>query len=197
MRIEPPMVPDQLPLAVHRCETGAFERLVETYEQPLFNYVYRLLQNAADAQEVVQDAFLRAHKALTAQYSEDRCRGLALRPWLYRIGRNLAYNKRRNKMPLREEPLPPIDDNGFLPVQLHAGRSEAERKEEVEDLERALASLPTESRDLITLRFIEELSYAEISKTTGLNEASLRGRVFRSLKLLRDALAVKGAIHEV
>lgn len=197
MRVESPTVPDQLPLAVRRCDAGAFEQLVETYEQPLYRYVHRLLQNTFDAQEVVQDTFLRAHRALTSQYSEERCRDLALRPWLFRIGRNLAYNRRRNKMPLKEEPLPPIDDNGFLPIQLHAAGSELERKEEIDILERALSTLPTESRDLITLRFIEELSYAEISKTTGLNESSLRGRVFRSLKLLRDGLAGKGAIHEV
>jgi RNA polymerase sigma-70 factor (ECF subfamily) len=64
-----------------------------------------------------------------------------------------------------------------------------EQREELERLERALAELPLESRELVVLRFIEEMSYAEIATTTGRTEAALRGKVFRALKLLRDHLA--------
>src|SRR4029077_17505211 len=63
----------ELAVAVHRCEPGAFERLIERFEQPLFTYAHGILQNAFDAQEVVQDAMMRAHKALTRQYDEARC----------------------------------------------------------------------------------------------------------------------------
>ncbi|MFA6958066.1 MAG: RNA polymerase sigma factor [Thermoanaerobaculia bacterium] len=181
---------DILALAVHRREDGAFELLVGQFEQQLFNYVYRLIQNVHDAQEVVQDTFLRAHKALTRQYDEPKCAALLVRPWLYRIARNLAMNKRRGLRAKIEQPLPPEEHVGFKPaVRPPTLLCSIETREELERLDRALATLPVEARELVFLRFIEEMSYADIAKTTGLGEAVLRGKVFRSLRQLRDTLA--------
>ena len=73
--------------------------------------------------------------------------------------------------------------------------SDFSRREEVELLRRAIALLPVDARELIVLRFIEEMSYAEIAKTVGSTEAALRGRVFRALKLLREALEKKGVTN--
>src|SRR6266545_4242980 len=176
-----------LAVAVHRCDPGAFER-------PLFTYADGILQNAFDAQEVVQDALMRAHKALTRQYDEERCAALALRPWLFRTVRNLSLNKRRSKRSSLEQPLESFDDGRLGPF-VHLEGSELERKEEIELLRRAMALLPVDARELIVLRFMEEMSYAEIAKTVGASEASLRGKVFRSLKLLRDALEQKGVAY--
>src|SRR6202140_772895 len=86
-----------LAVAVHRSDPGAFERLIDRFESPLYSYAHGILQNAFDAQEVVQDAMMRAHRALTRQYDEARCAALALRPWLFRTVRNLCLNKRRSK----------------------------------------------------------------------------------------------------
>jgi RNA polymerase sigma-70 factor, ECF subfamily len=184
----------ELAVAVHRCEPGAFERLIDRFERPLFTYAHGILQNAFDAQEVVQDAMMRAHRALTRQYDEARCAELALRPWLFKTVRNLCLNKRRSKRSALEEPLESFHDGRLGPfVQLEG--SELERKEEVELLRRAMALLPVDARELIVLRFMEEMSYAEIAKTVGSSEAALRGKVFRSLKLLRDALQQKGVAY--
>jgi RNA polymerase sigma-70 factor (ECF subfamily) len=177
----------ELAVAVHRCEPGAFERLIDRFEQPLFGYAHGILQNTFDAQEVVQDAMMRAHKALTRQYDEARCAALALRPWLFKTVRNLCLNKRRSKRSSLEQPLETFDDGRIGPFVSLEG-SDLERKEEIELLRRAMALLPVDARELIVLRFMEEMSYAEIAKTIGLSEAALRGKVFRSLKLLRDAL---------
>ena len=186
---------DDLPVAVHRLEAGAFERLIERFESALFNYAHRILQNPFDAQEVVQDAFMRAHRALTRQYDEARVAKLALRPWLFRIVRNLCFNKQRSKKrSALEEPLHAFDDGRLGPF-IRPASSDLEKKEELAQLDRALARLPVDARELIVLRFIEEMSYAEMSKIAGSNEASLRGKVFRSLKLLRDALDTKGVAH--
>ena len=187
-------VEENLALSVHRCETGAFERLIDRYESPLFSYAHGILQSAPDAQEVVQDALVRAHRALSRQYDEAKCASLALRPWLFRTVRNLSLNKRRTKSRSLEQPLEAFDDNRMGPF-VKAGGSEFERREEVDLLRRALALLPVEARELIVLRFMEEMSYAEIAKTVGSTEAALRGKVFRSLKLLREALEKKGVTH--
>ncbi|HVS13839.1 MAG TPA: RNA polymerase sigma factor [Thermoanaerobaculia bacterium] len=181
---------DGLALSVHRRAEGAFERLVGHFEKPLFNYVLRLVPSQPDAQEVVQDTFLRAHRALTRQYSSERCDGLALRPWLFRIARNLSHNKRRglrHRVECRLEAA--HDQRPDAPHGAIAVLCRVEQREELERLDRAMASLPLESRELVVLRFIEEMSYAEIAATTGQGEAALRGKVFRALKQLRDALA--------
>jgi RNA polymerase sigma-70 factor (ECF subfamily) len=196
--------PEDLAIGVHRRQDGAFERLVERFERPLFNYAQRLLQSTPDAQEVVQDTFLRAHRALTSQYSAERCSVLQLRPWLFRITRNLSNNKRRGKRQELERPLTDALAGGDAP----ASRSyfpdwqvpflyRIEHREELERLDRAIASLPLESRELVALRFIEEMSYAEIAGTTGQSEASLRGKVFRALRQLRDVLSGEETSHAV
>ena len=187
---------ESLAVAVHRCEPGAFERLIDRFEGSLFSYADSVLQNRFDAQEVVQDALLRAHKALTRQYDEARCESLALRPWLFRTVRNLCLNKRRSKRSRLEQPLEDFDDGRMGPF-INLDASELERKQEVELLRRAIALLPVEARELIVLRFMEEMSYGEIARTVGSTEAALRGKVFRSLKLLRDALEKKGVTYAV
>jgi RNA polymerase sigma-70 factor (ECF subfamily) len=195
----PPPAEENLAVAVHRCEPGALERLIDRFEGALYGYAYGILQNTFDAQEVVQDAMLRAHRALTRQYDEPRCSTLALRPWLFKMTRNLCLNKRRSKTRALEQPLESFDDNRIGPFVREHG-SELEKKQDAEMLRRAMAVLPVEARELIVLRFMEDMSYADIAKTVGSTEAALRGKVFRSLKLLRDALdraMSKGVAHAV
>lgn len=187
---------ENLAVSVHRGEPGALERLIDRFEPALYGYAHGILQNTFDAQEVVQDAMLRAHRALTKQYDEARCAELALRPWLFRTVRNLSLNKRRSKTRALETPLAAFDDNRIGPFVREHG-SELERKEDAQLLRDAMSGLPVEARELIVLRFMEEMSYADIAKTVGATEASLRGKVFRSLKLLRDALEERGVVHAV
>jgi RNA polymerase sigma-70 factor (ECF subfamily) len=183
---------ENLALAVHRCEAGAFERLIDRYESALFGYAHGILQNTFDAQEVVQDAFVRAHRALTRQYDAARVGSLAVRPWLFKTVRNLSLNKRRGKSRQLEQPLESFDDGRIGPF---VKQTDLEKREEIDLLRGALAVLPVEARELIVLRFMEEMPYGEIAKTIGATEASLRGKVFRSLKLLREALEKKGVAH--
>lgn len=188
---------ENLALSVHRCQSGAFERLIDHFESALFNYAHGILQNPFDAQEVVQDALMRAHKALTRQYDEARCATLALRPWLFRTVRNLSLNKRRSKksaLNVLNRPLEEFSDDRLGPY-ISTADSELVKREDVEMLQRAIALLPVDARELIVLRFMEEMSYAEIAKTIGSTEAALRGKVFRALRLLREALEKKGVTH--
>ena len=191
-----PVEGENFALAVHRRDDGAFDRFVEQFESALFNYSEHILGNAFDAQEVVQDTFMRAHEALTRQYDAKRVEDLAVKPWLFRIARNLCFNKRRGKKSKLDEPLASFDDGRIGPlVPAHSVTAGVEEKQERAALERALLLLPPESRELIVLRFMEEMSYADISKTVGLDESALRGRVFRSLKLLREALSSNEVSH--
>ncbi len=187
---------ENIAVSVHRGEAGALERLIDRFEPALYGYAHGILQNTFDAQEVVQDAMLRAHRALTKQYDEARCAALALRPWLFKMVRNLCLNKRRSKTRALETPLQSFDDGRIGPFVREHG-SELERQQDAQLLRDAMSGLPVEARELIVLRFMEDMSYAEIAKTVGTTEASLRGKVFRSLKLLRDALEKRGVAHAV
>lgn len=183
----------RLALAVHHRHDSGFERLVARFETPLVRYAASLLQSPADAEEVVQDAMMRAHRALTVQYDEARCAALALRPWLFKMVRNLALNKRRGKRHQLEQPL-----DGSHHRRLEAvgtGDSELDRRRELARMQRAIDALPAEARELVVLRFLEEMSYAEIARTVGASEAALRGKIFRALALLRKQLTSEGVAH--
>src|SRR5438067_13505023 len=121
-----------LAVAVHRCDPGAFERLIQRFERPLFAYADGILQNAFDAQEVVQDALLRAHKALTRQYDEERCAALALRPWLFRTVRNLSLNKRRSKKGALDRPREDVSDDRPGPYVRSDADADLTRREDLE-----------------------------------------------------------------
>jgi len=180
---------DNLAVAVHRSIDGAIERLVRLYQDALFSYALRLLRDRFDAQEVVQDALLRAIRALTLRYDEERCKDLDLRPWLFRITRNLAYNWRRARRYSAEVPLTETNDS---PGQSFQSQAAAERMpddlEQQASMQMALDRLSSGVRELILLRFMEEMSYAEIAAVVNSSESSVRGRVFRTLRKLRRAL---------
>jgi RNA polymerase sigma-70 factor (ECF subfamily) len=185
---------EQLAVAVHWLEAGAFERLIDRFEQPLASYAQGLLQNAGEAREVVKEALLRAYRKLTRQYDAERCSALALRPWLFRMVRNLALRRRRVQSDALESPLESFDDGRLGPF-VGLQESDVARRQHVQLFRRALSLLPADARELIVLRFVEEMSYAEIAKTVGLAEGTLRGKVFRSLKLLNEALEQKGVAY--
>lgn len=182
-----------LALAVRDDEEGAVETLIRTYQDQIFSYALRLLRNRFDAQEVAQDTFLRGHCALTRLYSEEKCRRLALRPWLFRITHNLVRNRLRSRRGLGQEGLSeafPPDG----PMSCH-GRNAVQdliSAEERERLERAIGRLNQDYRDVILLRFMEELPYLEIAAVTGVSEAAVRAKVFRALRRLRKLLDESG-----
>jgi RNA polymerase sigma factor (sigma-70 family) len=184
--------PGNLAVAVHRNADGAVEEMVRLYQDALFSYTLRLLQDRFEAQEVTQDAFIRAIRALTLRYDHEKCRCLVLRPWLFRIARNLAFSRRRLRRHAVEVALP---EDSKEPVMSVASASRPDRpledRERHSVLEGALSRIRPEARDLILLRFTEEMSYAEIAAVVNSSESSVRGKVFRALQDLRKVLGEK------
>ena len=185
---------DNLGLAVHSGLEGSLERMIRAYQDQLYAYALHMLRNSFDAQEVTQDAFVGAYRALTLKYDAERCRQLELRPWLFRIVRNLSLNRLRARRTVQEVP---FSEAFCEPVALHhnrAGRG-VRNPLDVGALESAEARLESAARELIVLRFMEGLSYAEIAQALGATEASARGKVFRALQrlklLLREAQVLR------
>ena len=172
-------------------EIEAFYELVRPYERGVFLAALSLVKNEADAEEVAQEAILKAFKSLA------RFRGEAkFSTWLIQIAINEAKMKlRRDRRHLYEslEEGPRGDDGDYMPKDYADWReipSEAlEQKELRVALTKALKSLPEKYRSVLVLRDVQQLSIAETSQALGISEANVKTRLSRARLQMRDALA--------
>jgi RNA polymerase sigma-70 factor (ECF subfamily) len=167
---------------------GSFERFVRAYQDRLYGYVLRLVGHRADAEEIAQDTFVRAYRAL-ARYPAERVQTLALRPWLFQIALNLVRNRWRARPP-ETEPLE--GEDGELP-SVEASESErpdlvAVRHETNRDLAALLLTLPERYRVAVVLRHVEGLGYGELAQVLGQPVGTVKSNVHRGTRLLRAAL---------
>lgn len=167
---------------------GVFEALVDRYTDRLFTLAWRITASREDAEEVVQDAFVRAHRALYGGYSAARVRELALRAWLSTIVLNAARNRRRGRQPdrsieeLTEAGRPEESSSEPSPLAL------AERDELAAQIEQALRQLPEPRRAAVVLRMVEGLSYDEAARALGRPAGTVKSDVHRGLRRLRKLL---------
>jgi RNA polymerase sigma-70 factor (ECF subfamily) len=165
------------------------EELFTALESPLLSYALRLAGDAGAAEDIVQEAFMRLH----AQFDEVR----EPRRWLYRTVHNLALNHRRLAGKIvslnlsRDDGAPPAMDTADpqpLPDEQIA------RWEGIGLVRLSLESLDERSRELIRLKFNEELSYKEISAHTGLNIGHVGYLLHHAIKAIADELARNGVV---
>ncbi|MEO5918343.1 MAG: RNA polymerase sigma factor [Candidatus Limnocylindrales bacterium] len=172
---------------------GAFPALVVAHADRLYTIALRCLGLTGDAEEVAQDALVRAYRAL-ATYERDRIHELRLRPWLATITINLARNRRRRIADLRPaSPLEPLVAGGFdVRAPDSAGPiALAERHESRQALVEALGQVPLAMREAIVLRHVDGLSLAETATALGRPEGTIKAQVHRGLRQLRLALAAE------
>ncbi len=174
---------------------GAFERLVRTFQDRLFSFARRLCRNREDAEEVAQDSFVRAYRALKT-YPEDRIRSLALQAWLYRITLNVARNRMRGK----RARLVSIDNDG---AEGEAARrawdsrddpgerpdSRLERSQKRADIASLVATLPERYRAALILRYVEGLQLEEVAAVLKQPLGTAKSNVHRAVNLLRRAIS--------
>ncbi|HEX5828792.1 MAG TPA: sigma-70 family RNA polymerase sigma factor [Candidatus Limnocylindrales bacterium] len=168
---------------------GTFEALVRAHADRCYTIALRVLGDPHDAEEVAQDALVRAYRAL-ASYEPDRIRELRLRAWLATIVVNLCRNRRRRRV-VPTTPLAPLVEIGREPAAPVAAGPAAltERAADRERLGALLATLPDRYRIPIVLRHVDELSYAELSLVLGRPEGTLKAQVSRGLAMLRAAVS--------
>lgn len=166
--------------AIRECqngETSAFRVLVERYQSQAVGHAVAILFNREDALDAVQEAFIDAFKAIN---SFDTAR--AFYPWFYVLLRNRCY-----KMRTRNRETESIEDTEIL-----APQSGLPREERV-GLERALVSLPSEDRELITLKYLDGLSYEELAEHLQIPKGTVMSRLFYVRKQLQKKLT--GQFH--
>ncbi len=154
----------------------AFARLVEHYYPRALRFALQMLRRREDAEEAVQDTFIRVYDHL-GQFRPDA----RFEPWLFRILANRCRTVRERRR--RRESLVVT---GELPaVAADAPDGNADLLEEVET---ALACLPSEQREAFLLRHVEDLSYEDMATITGVRLSALRMRVKRARDTLRERL---------
>ena len=174
---------------------GTFEALVRAYQDRLYAFGLRLTGSPRDAEEIAQDAFVRAYRAL-ARYPAERVETLKLRAWLFQVTVNVARNRARTRRPA-EVPLlstdgtyegladPPADD-AEQPERV------AERHDEQDRVAAVVATLPERYRAAVVLRHIQGLSYQEIAAALGQPAGTVKSNVHRGVAYLRAALDAAG-----
>lgn len=167
-------------------DTRAFEVLVIENQDFVYNLALRTIGNPSDAEDIAQDAFIRAWLALPNFRQQAR-----FRTWLYRIVVNLCYNLSPR---LRRELIILVDeeDTDLSGVIESPGYlAQLELDEQREWLYRQIDALPDHYRMLISLRYQNELSYDEIARITDLPLGTVKTGLFRAKERLRQAMLEK------
>ncbi len=167
-----------------------FERIVDEFQRRLYGFALRMTGNREDAEEIVQDAFVRAFRALAKMSDEQRAE-LRLQPWLYTITLNVTRNRLRSKRPTNVA----LDSLADPDALLNAMQEGPEQPEQVVErgtdlalVEQALLQLPMHLRAAATLRFIEGRSHPEIAEILNQPIGTVKSHVHRAVRILRRIL---------
>jgi RNA polymerase sigma-70 factor (ECF subfamily) len=179
-------VDQQLVERAQRGDKHAFELLVAKYQRRLGRLISRFVRNAAEAEDVTQDAFIKAYRALPSFRGDS-----AFYTWLYRIGINTAKNhlvaqgrRAPTSTPFDAEEAEDFEDAALL-HEVATPENELMSKQVVEVVNSSLQELPDDLRTALTLREIEGLSYEEIAAVMDCPIGTVRSRIFRA----REAIA--------
>jgi RNA polymerase sigma-70 factor (ECF subfamily) len=170
----------------------SFDKIVDEYQRRLYGFALRMTGNREDAEEIVQDAFVRAYRALGKMSAEQRAE-LRLQPWLYTITLNVTRNRLRSKRPTNVALDALADADALLrgsAVREAPPQPEkiVEQKADMALVERALLQLPMHLRAAATLRFIEGRSHPEIAEILNQPIGTVKSHVHRAVRILRRIL---------
>jgi RNA polymerase sigma-70 factor (ECF subfamily) len=163
---------------IRRGDEVALTDLMNRYKQPILNFVYRLLGNASDADDVAQEVFVRVYQNI-GKFRPGRAR---LSTWLFQIARNAAIDHLRKRARRQEQPL-----DSITPA---APASRAVEANEIGGrISAAVAELPEDQRTAFVLAEYHGKSYAEIAEIMSCSEKSVESRLYRAKQFLREKLA--------
>ena len=164
-------------------DADAFRALVERHSRPLFRLAYRMTGNEQDAEDVVQESFLRAYRQIGRFESRAN-----FATWLHRIVANCAVDVMRTRHAKQQRVSEPLDETAPLPAGTPDPQRLAESTEVRRRVDEALAGLSPLERAAFALRHHEGRSIDEIGRTLGLGTSASKHAVFRAVKKLRMAL---------
>ena len=175
-----PMAEEELIRRAVQGDVSTFNRLVEIYQREVYNLCYRILGDAAAADDATQETFISAYHGI------GRFRGGTFRAWILRIAGNKCRDQLRAQ---RRRATIPLDD---VSAELESGQQSPEECAAARELGnhicRALAILPFDQRMAVVLRDIEGLDYREIAQATGWSMGTVKSRISRGRAALRPHL---------
>ena len=163
----------------------AFSYLYEKNVTRIYNYVYYRIGSASDAEDITSRVFYRAFGHINT-YVE---KGVPFSAWLYRIAHNLIANWHRDNLRRKEVPL---EDHLELPHRSDQPERMMERNQETELLLKGIRRLSPDRQQLILLKYLEDLSNAEIAQIMGRSEGAIKSLYHRALIMLRDEMEDMG-----
>jgi RNA polymerase sigma-70 factor (ECF subfamily) len=183
---------EELAVAASRGSEEAFRELVERFERPVFGLIVRIVRRSELAEEIAQETFVKAWRAL-ARFDPER----KFSSWLFKIAHNSALDSLRRKgeeplsldEPVGEDEGPrelPADPNAEDPLVRMTARGAGRA------LERAIAGLRPQYREVLLLRFAEGLAYEEIAEVMGAPLGTVKVHLFRARKELAEAMRALG-----
>ncbi len=192
------MESDEALMSAYRAgDVRAFERLVARHEKPIWNFLRRSVRDAAAAEDLLQEVFLRVVKS-----AEDWKGTAKFSTWLYTIARNLCVDQARRAVHRRADSLdgPAHASDPDATAALHeripspdapADALVADRQAKTR-IDRAIAALPDEQREVFLMREVMDMPFAEIAAAVGASEPTVKSRMRYALEKLRAALAELG-----
>jgi len=163
---------------VKKGDADLFEILVRRYEARLYALAWRMLHNRADAEDAVQESFVKAYRSLKRFRGEAR-----FSTWLYRITLNHILNKLRKGSRLRRA------DLDLDRMESHLSPTQASRQRELQvAVARAVDELPPRQRAIFHMRYEEERTHAEIAEILGISEGASKANYHHAVTKLRESL---------
>ena len=152
-------------------DTNAFNLLVWQWEKPIYNYIYRMTGNREDALDLCQESFLKAYRELGALKDKGR-----FSSWLYRIAHNVCYSRFRK-------------DQGktFVELDSNVGASRMPIENRLA-VEKALAELPDDQREVVVLKVYQGLKFDEIAAVQDAPVSTVKSRLYMSFDKLKAVL---------
>lgn len=176
--------------AARNGDQAAFEQLVRLYEKRVFALTLRMCSNREDAAEAAQETFLAVWQGLPNFRGES-----SFSTWLYRLASNACVDLLRREGRHRAAAGPSLDDEENrtdLPDSTPTPHEQAERQELREQVEAGLRALSPEHRQVLVLRELHQLSYDEIARVLSLDVGTVKSRINRGRKRLRNFLVQSG-----
>ena len=166
-----------------RCQLGepaAFDDLITRWHAPLWSFVRRLAGEDDAAREILQDVWVRVIRGIPQLRDGSR-----LRAWLFGIARRTLMDRLRQQY--ARSPTVDVDVD-----EIAADTSAAEEAEDLQELERALAEVPVVEREVLTLFYLHELSLNEVAEALNVPVGTIKSRLFRAKRLLRQTMTARG-----
>lgn len=172
--------------AAAKGDAVAFEQLMRRHEGKMYAVALRMCANREDAQDCMQEAMIRAYRAIENFRFQS-----SFATWIYRITMNTCLDELRRRKTRQATSLDAMLDVGWSPASSDSPEGETLAGERKRELDKAIHSLPEDMRAAIILRDIQGYAYDEIAKILDVNVGTIKSRISRGREKLREILADK------